>query len=141
MSQPKPLSYGHWVKTADGSIGRVCDLWRDQAEIQLDGDPDRKVLLPRSELRRITDPHNRRPPIEGLPPIAERPRCAFCNKPLVPSVESIYDRTTSRTKLVRRVFEGTYHVRSTHFCTHRCAGDFARAAHKAGYRIVRKEQP
>jgi hypothetical protein len=86
-----------------------------------------------------------RPPIEGLP--AERPRCAHCDKLLRPWVTETRENVRPpeggiRSRVVSRKFDGLWrgypHSRNPIFCTLRCTLAFAVAAHKAGYRIVRK---
>ena len=139
----------HWVKTADGAIGRVRYVHEalGTADVALNGDWDQQVNLPLAELRRIADPSEQLPPIEGMPPASERPRCAYCQQLLKPDVRKHYaDPTrTVRNPLARRYTKRTferwagYPIGAPLFHSLGCAERFAVAAHKAGYRIVRKE--
>jgi len=141
------LKTDHWVRTADGAIGRVRYVHEvfQTADIALNGSFNDQVSLPLAELRRIPDPAENRPPIEGLPVDGERPRCAFCNRRLAPDVRKHYAdvATTARNPLAprvaRRTFEGWtgYPRRAPLFHSLGCAENFAIAAHKAGYRVRR----
>ena len=90
----------------------------------------------------------KRPPITGLP--ADRPRCGHCNKLLTPWVKETREEYRPeeggiRSRIVARAFDGWWRGYPRRqdppplFCTLKCAQAFAVAAHKAGYRIVRKE--
>jgi hypothetical protein len=139
----RPIKLDDVVKTADGSMGDVHDIGRGMATVWIDGEESRAVTLPVDELRRVPDPRNRRPPIENLP--VERPRCAFCNKPLSPAVNDERrgwggprwsPRITRRTFVRWNCYGRTDDGRGA-FCTLSCALHFARAAFAAGYRITR----
>ena len=138
------LKTDHWVKTADGSIGRVRYVHeRDQtADVAVDNDWDQTITLPLTELRRIADPAERRPPIEGMPAPGDRPGCGFCGRLLKPRVRNVYHdvqvtaKNSMAPRVKARIFEG-WETRSRVFCTHGCAGRFAIAAWEAGYRIVK----
>lgn len=90
------------------------------------------------------------------PPIAERPRCGYCDKPLRPIITAEWVRVerplgpvielpaTGRLVQTGGGFEskrgpsswlGKYQSYG-HFCTLRCADAFANAAYRAGYRIT-----
>lgn len=79
----------------------------------------------------------KRPVAEGVPPIANRPRCAWCGQRLKPRINNIEkkvgDTIHFRTEISRRVFAG-YEAYDGLFHSLRCALDFATAAHKVGYR-------
>jgi hypothetical protein len=151
----KKLAVDHWVKTADGAIGRVRYVgpqysngkFTDElyAEIAIDNNLDETIHLPVAELSRIANPNKKLVPIEGMPD--KRPNCVFCDKPLRPLVKNTYDNHEARHygKVTKRDFEGWqgYSIERGNqwdkFCTHGCALAFAAAAFKAGYRIVRKK--
>ena len=145
---PREIKTDHWVKTADGAIGRVRYVHEASgtADIAINGSWDEQVNLPVEELRRIPDPAENKPPIEGMPPAEERPRCAFCQQLLKPNVRKHYAdvsktaRNPMAPRYTRRTFEGWegYPRRAPIFHSMACAEYFATAAHKAGYRIVRK---
>ena len=149
----RPITVDSWVRTADGTEGRVTyiDARSGEAEI-LPKDGDR-LILPVAELRRVTE--KARPPITGMP--AERPTCPFCGRPLRPDVREIrsdgLDRFAPRTNvqswnlpIIRREFTGWrgYGIEKGNafdkFCTLGCARDFANAAFRAGYRITRTKE-
>lgn len=147
----REIKTDHWVKTADGAIGRVRYVHQalGTADVAIDGSYDNQESVPLDQLRRIADPAEKLPPIENMPPAAERPRCAYCGKPLRPNVRKHYaDMATRRNPLapdcLKRTFEGwegyPRYRKDTGplFDTLSCAERFAIAAHKAGYRIVRK---
>jgi hypothetical protein len=143
----RTIKVDSWVKTADGTEGRVCyiDARSGEAEI-LPRDGDR-LVLPVSELRLAVEA--RRPPITGMPDV--RPRCPFCDKFLRPDVQEFRsdgrDRMVPmsdyRLPIVRREFRGWrgYRIAKGNtfdkFCTLSCAYGFASAAFLAGYRIKR----
>lgn len=136
----RTIATDHWVRTADGAIGRVRYVYENgTADVGIDGEADDRatVNLPLAELRRIVDPYRQLPPIDGLP--AERPRCAFCDRKLRPITtherrKGLIDWT--RPAVVRRQFI-RWDSYDGLFCRLVCARQFACAAHRAGYRIVR----
>ena len=132
-----------WFKTADGTLGQIVALRGDDtAEVALEGRSDHTVTLPLAELRRAADPSRKLPPIEGLP--AERPRCAYCNRPLRPMTTSTSNPAVWAGQhfnpMVPRVLHRVFFAWNAYaglFCRHKCATSFAAAAHKAGYRVKR----
>jgi hypothetical protein len=139
--KPGTLKYGDWVRTADGAIGTVKDGYEGNVDVAIDGRSSDTVTLPLAELRRIPDPAGKLPPIEGLPALGDRPTCPYCGKRLVPWVIAHYRQGAHdplKPRCERRVWDGSYHQRHG-FCTWSCAGKFAAAAVRAGYRITRKE--
>lgn len=140
------LKVDHFVRTADGTIGRiryigrrydtdkkdhVGDLYADVAPAE----GGESVELPLSELRRVPDPNSKRPPIEGIPE-GERPRCPYCDKPLRLQARDEREKTQPY-RIVKRTF--WRYGKDGVFCTDACGIRFAHAALKAGYRIVRKK--
>lgn len=88
------------------------------------------------------------PPIEGLP--AVRPRCAHCDQMLRPWIKQTRGKVGKVPSVItRREFDGWWRGyprrrpedKPPTFCRLRCALAFAEAAHKAGYRMTRKEKP
>lgn len=84
-------------------------------------------------------PPRRLPSIEGVPAMADRPRCPACDASLRPWIEE----TCARIDLpegghdyrpISRKFNGKYHGYG-HFCSLRCCDSFANAAYRGGYRI------
>lgn len=134
----KPIKADHWVKTADGTIGRVRYVheFRREADVALDNDLNNTVTLPFAELRRVTDPRLKRVPVDGIPD--PRVRCQFCDKPLAywttDTRPSPWKAPTSR---VFSQWRG-YPTGDPIFCTMDHALKFAIASFKAGMRIVRK---
>ena len=134
----REIKTDHYVRTADGTVYRVRYVHeRDQvADLAEVGEITTALTLPLAELRRVPDPRNKRPAIEGIPD--ERPTCAFCGKPIAPIVGNHYDNHPQLFKriIVRRTFEGWRTIASA-FHSNGCAVKFAAAAHRAGYRIVK----
>ena len=139
-----------WFKTADGTLGQIVALRDDHTvEVELEGRYESRVTLPLAELRRVADPAKKRPPIEELP--AERPRCAFCDRPLRaltrdtqnPAVWADGHHNPLVPRILRRVFwrwDGYgWDGHRALFCRHQCATNFGAAAYKAGYRVKRKD--
>jgi hypothetical protein len=125
---------GCYVKSADGVVYRVSytDTISNLATVwPQDQNASNTIELPVSELTRIVDPARRKVPIEGMPDV--RPHCQNCDKPLRPW--STDERDGRR--IVRRVFL-KWNSYAGLFCTLRCSLRFAEAAHRAGYRIVKK---
>lgn len=147
MAKPGALKVDHHVVSADGSRYRVRYVWEengvemaDLVELAEGGD---YTKLPTAELRRTVA--TKLPPITGLP--EERPRCVMCDRKLQPSTDYEYAKREGGSSIYSQVLKRTFrHWRGywanrtgdEKFCTTRCAMDFARAAFKAGYRIVRK---
>jgi hypothetical protein len=105
----------------------------DAELVSLDG--DERVSVPIAELRRVANPHDRRPAILGLP--AERPRCAWCNRPLRPDVRNTYsDDPLWRRRIIQRHFNGWRTIEGV-FDTNGCAVKFAGASYRGGYRRKR----
>jgi hypothetical protein len=145
----RELKTGDVVKTADGTICEVRYVHGDRPDLDPPLPPaaDLRVLetgdgftLPLGELRRIVDPRNRKPPITGMPPADERPRCQRCDRLLAPVVDCVFagakasplaPRITARRFLRWSSYRGL-------FCTLSCALSFAELAHAAGYRIQRR---
>ncbi len=135
------------VRSADGGLYLVRYVHQARQEADLSPfDPAlcsadlsaEQVSLPLAELRRVVDPRNRLPPIQGLP--AERPRCQHCDRPLRPVVDRTHHPLVgggSSFRVKTRTFRRWTSYRGL-FCTLGCALNFAEAAHRAGYRIVRK---
>jgi hypothetical protein len=141
MSTIKP---GHFVRTADGTIGKVQHgIYQGIADVALIDDNWRytgtTVELPVTELKRVPIPT---PKVEGLPDV--RPRCKYCDKMLA------YWTTDERVKgpgavwerVVRKVFTGWKGYGGErrgvpNFCSLNCALFFAEACVRAGYAIKR----
>lgn len=154
----KSLKVDHWVVTADGARGRVSYVGKqydaehggyskdDYATIWVENSAEDQLTLPVGELKRIADPNRKRPPIDGMPEV--RPLCPFCHKKLYPMVDEFkgdknrFDATAEWKKpITRRVFTGWRGYTTgtdDKFCSLKCAYAFARAAFKAGYRMVKK---
>ena len=135
----RALKTDDYVRTADKSMGRIRYIWKQEAEVAIDDDTDNTVTLPLSELRRIPNPWNKLPPIEGIPD--ERPHCDYCKRELRPRTDREYDRSSSHWRVTRRTFSGwsCYGIpESGQFCTKACAIRFAWAAYRAGYRITKR---
>jgi len=88
----------------------------------------------------------KRPPIEGLPP-TERPRCAFCDRPMPIMSNDIREQRPGGSyfgPVIRRTFVRyigycwNKALDAPLFCRLRCAKDFAWASYEAGYRITRR---
>jgi hypothetical protein len=80
-------------------------------------------------------------PIRGPvpPPVAERPKCAYCNTPLKPSFTRVWDNAPGGgMQAIAKVWDhnlnGGYNSYFGLFDTKGCALQFARAAHAAGFR-------
>lgn len=137
----RELRHGHYVKSADGAEYCVSYVHPDnmgalKGMVDLTStDGGSNTILPLSELKRIPDPRNQRPPIEGVPDV--RPRCACCDKPLQMYTNNTYANGNYSGRIIRRVFN-RWKAYSGLFCTLSCAHSFALAAHRAGYRIIRK---
>lgn len=146
---PATLKTGDVVKTADGTICEVRYVHpaRPDLDPPLPPSADLRVLetgegldLPLAELRRIADPRNRKPPITGMPPVEERPRCQRCDRLLAPVVDTVYAGAKSsplEPRIKARRFLRWSSYRGL-FCTLTCALAFAELAHRAGYRIQRR---
>ena len=151
------IAYDTIVKTADGTVCRVgyVDSDRREAYVKpIEGDRlGDELVLPLRELKRITDPRRKLPPIEGMPE-TPRPRCQYCDKPLDPIVSTTFNTNTDRLlspRVIRRVFNGwsgygssdkTYPHNGTNyyvplFHSTKCAMKFAQASWIAGMRIKR----
>lgn len=137
----RELRHGHHVKSADGAEYTVSYV-HPASTGELKGmvdltsiDGGRLTTLPLSELKRIPDPRNQRPPIEDVPDV--RPSCALCNRPLQMYTNNTYANGNYSGRIIRRVFN-RWKAYSGLFCTLSCAHSFAVAAHRAGYRIIRK---
>lgn len=129
------------VKSADGTLYRVQAVGAIAAElvpleIGFSSDPAVLVSLPISELRRVPDPRNRRPPIERLP--VDRPRCAWCDRQLRPIVDEIRNpsQETTAPRLLRRIFVQWREIERA-FCSSKCAVLFAGASYRGGFRRAR----
>lgn len=137
----RELRHGHYVKSADGAEYRVsyvhpADTGPLKGMVDLTStDGGSSATLPLSELKRIPDPRNQRPPIEGVPDV--RPTCAYCNRPLQMWLNDIYDTGNCTGRIIRLVF-WRWKAYDGLFCTLNHARAFALAAHRAGYRIIRK---
>lgn len=148
MAKPGTLKIDHHVLSAEGTryIVRYVALrtydgveeeQADLAELRDGGSwGEERITLPVSELRRVTA--EQRVPITGMPEV--RPRCVMCRKPLSPDVETKRDL---KYRVLSRTFRGwlgyaTGGTTDERFCTHRCEAAFARAAFRAGYRIIQK---
>lgn len=144
---PKPIAADHVVRTADGTICRVVSLYRQPLEGGGYGEQlaelrnletDEPLELPVAELRRVADPRNRRPPIEGLP--ETRPRCQRCDRMFAPITTDTYagpKASPLSPRITARRFVRWSSYRGL-FCTLSCALVFAELAHVAGYRIQRR---
>lgn len=75
----------------------------------------------------------KRPPIEGMP--ADQPRCQYCDQKFRCWTKDTW--ADGYRILARRVFAG-WRSYDGLFCRLICARRFAQAAHRGGYRIVRK---
>lgn len=136
---PREIKTDHWVRTADGATGRVRYVHRsrdgsdDTVDIAIDNDWEQTVTLPRAEVRRIPNPANKRPPIDGMP--AERARCAWCERALRPQVINHYDDHPKAWKrlIIRRTFAG-WRAYEGVFHSTGCAIAFAGASYRGGYR-------
>lgn len=76
--------------------------------------------------------------LNEAPPVAKRPKCPQCDKPLTPlflrvKSERIPIQGGGHTYQDTLKWDGDYRSYGV-FCTLRCAERFANAAHKAGYR-------
>ena len=136
----RPIGHGDHVRSAEGTIYVVRHVDESSATadlVELDAfEMDGGATLPLAELKRVTK--RKAVPIENMPPIEERPRCPYCNKRLRPRVDD--DRVYEPSyRIVRRWWAGDYHGYRQLFDTKKCAIDFAAAAHKAGYRIIRRK--
>jgi hypothetical protein len=144
------IKTGHFVKSAEGNIYYVNYAAGEEGELQeielkeiIDGKiTDIHTYLTVGELKRIPNPfQGKLPPIEGMP--AERPVCAYCGRRMQPITDHQreHGKGWGTGRIIRRVFKfwkayPTY--RDPIFDTKECALKFAVAAHRAGYRIVRK---
>lgn len=130
----------HYVRTGDGALGKVTYVSPTDATLYLVDeatlDLGEQITLPLGELRRVADPTNKRPPIEGMP--AERPVCAYCGRQLKPEVHNHYDEAAKlwKRRIVRRTFEGWRSYEGA-FDTTACAIAFAGASWRAGFRRKR----
>lgn len=72
------------------------------------------------------------------PPVAERPKCGWCLKPLRPEYLTAWERRQTEygfaPEPVSRAWSGRYHGTGS-FCSQRHAVWFAEAAHKFGMRV------
>jgi len=125
------LRVDHVVKTADGLVCRVSYI-HQVGLVELDPlDGGATLTLPREELRRVPDPRNQRPPIDGMPD--PRPLCAWCARKLRPTVNEEREGTAVRGRIVRRTFV-RWNAYEGVFCTASCAIAFAGASYRGGYR-------
>jgi hypothetical protein len=127
----------HHVRTADGVVYRVRYVHeaRGEAElVALDDAGGSSIMLPLAELRRVAK--HRVPRVEGVP--AERPRCAWCARPLKPSVDNHYSDEPQiwKRRIVRRTFAG-WRAYEGVFDVQGCAIRFAGASYRAGFRRQR----
>lgn len=133
------LKVDHYVETADGTLCRVRYIQPAQdgrpaiAELRPEDGGD-SLELPVAELRRVPDPNRRRLEIEGLP--ARRPRCQACDRKLPFLTRDEYQKEPVFRR-IRRVFV-KWSGYDDLFCTLTCARAFAYAAHRAGFRVVRR---
>lgn len=129
---PRPITVDSYAKSADGTLYRVVYVGGLQAQLAaVDG--GEYIYLPLEELRRVSNPKDKRPRVEGVP--EERPRCEWCARRLRPSVVNHYTGETESWKrtIVRRTFSGWQSYVGA-FDTKDCAVAFAGAAFRAGYR-------
>lgn len=139
----QPTAVDHYCKTADGTLCRVMYLSgpafanAELRSINADGSWGDNLTLPLAELRRVADPRNKRPPVEGLP--AERPHCPWCDRPLRMLTNHLKDPNAKLWLAVvkRRVFVRWQTVEGV-FCTNSCAIRFAGASYRGGFRRVKK---
>jgi hypothetical protein len=139
------------VKTENGRglLCRVRSLYRGEADLVSLVD-DIELSLPVHELRRVPDPRNKLPKIEGMPD--QRPICQRCKRPLRPVSMDHYNesRDPLAPRIDRRVFsrwDGYGHADLEYtngegetnyvplFCTARCAMQFAVIVYRSGMRI------
>ena len=75
---------------------------------------------------------------DGPPPVADRPACPYCNRKLRPYMRTIEYGASRRpySPDAPNVVEWShdYHAHGG-FCTLNCAVQFAKAAHRAGYKM------
>lgn len=76
------------------------------------------------------------------PPVADRPRCPACSKPLKPVIHTNFAPSTTQAggySLARASLAWHHeYKRYGAFCTLRCCETFANAAYRAGYRITKE---
>lgn len=139
----RPSAWGQVCRTADGTICHVRSIYRD-GETQMAElstlEHGTELTLPVAELTRIADPRNKKPPIDGLPPAEERPRCQRCDRPFAVRTNDTYAPHNAgplTPRILARRFVGWASYRGL-FCTLSCALAFAELAHAAGYRITRR---
>lgn len=140
----KTFSSGAVVQSAEGALYRVgyIDEVSKAATLSLLNDDGgyaphaQLVTLPVAELRRVVDPCKRKPPILGMP--ALRPLCQYCQCKLRPDLKVEHAGGSYSKAVIRRTFLRWNCYRGL-FCTKGCAIEFAAAAHKAGYRIVKRK--
>lgn len=136
-----PTKIDQIVTTADGTLCRVTYVATYSADaevVPIEG--GERMTLPRAELKRVPDPRNVRPPVEGMP--TTRPRCRYCNKPAAwvtrdetQWTDQTKPRILKRTFVRWRGYDGG--VPGVLFCTLNCAFHFAQACVRAGMRIKR----
>jgi hypothetical protein len=132
-----PIRTDHHVRTADGVVYRVRYVHEGRGEaelVPLDQTSNGSITLPLAELRRVAK--TRVPRVEGVP--AVRPRCAWCDRPLKPSVDNHYSDEPQiwKRRIVRRTFAG-WRAYEGVFCVQACAIRFAGASYRGGYRRQR----
>lgn len=140
MRNPPTLATGHVVRTADGVTCRVQYIHADRtAELTPLGAPDEeRLVLPIAELKRIPNPRDKRPPIEGMP--EPRPLCAWCRRKLRPVVNCEWNGSKAigaalayQARVTRRTWTRWDSYEEV-FCTTRCAIKFAGASYRGGFR-------